>query len=80
MNPIVKFFHKTGSPPWFYRFSGLLIPWLWAVFIVLTAIAMYLGLFVAPVDYQQGTTVRIMYLHVVGCHGHQLHEAKSPFT
>jgi heme exporter protein C len=64
MNPIVLFFHKTGSPPWFYRFSGYLIPWLWAGFLVITAIALYLGFFRAPVDYQQGETVRIMYLHV----------------
>jgi heme exporter protein C len=64
MNPIVLFFHKTGSPPWFYRFSGYLIPWLWAAFLVITAIALYLGFFHAPVDYQQGATVRIMYLHV----------------
>ena len=64
MNPIFLFFHKTGSPPWFYKYSGYLIPWLWAAFIILTAIALYLGLVVAPVDYQQGATVRIMYLHV----------------
>ena len=64
MNPIVLFFHKTGSPPWFYRYSGYLIPWLWAIFIVLTVIGLYLGLVVAPADYQQGETVRIMYLHV----------------
>ncbi len=64
MNPIVLFFHKTGSPPWFYRFSGYLIPWLWAAFLIITAIALYLAFFHAPVDYQQGATVRIMYLHV----------------
>jgi heme exporter protein C len=64
MNPVMKFIHKAGSPPWFYRVSGLLIPWFWAIFIVLTAIGLYLGLVVAPVDYQQGETVRIMYLHV----------------
>jgi len=64
MNPIVLFFHKTGSPPWFYRFTGYLIPWLWVIFIVLTAVGLYLGLFRAPADYQQGETVRIMYLHV----------------
>jgi heme exporter protein C len=64
MNPIYLFFHKTGSPPWFYRFSGLLIPWLWAGFILLTAVGLYLGLFVAPADYQQGESVRIMYVHV----------------
>mgnify|MGYP001413826872 CR=1 FL=1 len=64
MNPIVLFFHKTGSPPWFYRFSGYVIPWLWAIFVVLTAIGLYLGLLLAPADYQQGESVRIMYLHV----------------
>lgn len=64
MNPIVKFFHKTGSPPWFYDFSGKLIPWFWAVFLILTAIGLYMGLVLAPADYQQGQSVRIMYLHV----------------
>ena len=64
MNPIYLFFHKTGSPPWFYKYSGYLIPWLWVGFIVLTVIGLYLGLFVAPADYQQGESVRIMYLHV----------------
>ena len=64
MNRLLLFFHKTGSPPWFYNKSGYLIPWLWAVFIVLTAIAMYLAFFETPADYQQGDTIRIMYLHV----------------
>ncbi|MGA9573473.1 MAG: heme ABC transporter permease [Lysobacterales bacterium] len=64
MNPIYLFFHKTGSPPWFYRFSGRLIPWLWFGFFVLAAIGLYQGLLVAPADYQQGESVRIMYVHV----------------
>lgn len=64
MNPIYLFFHKTGSPPWFYDFSGKLIPWLWAGFVVLAGIGLYLGLLVAPADYQQGESVRIMYVHV----------------
>jgi len=64
MNPIILFFHKTGSPPWFYNFSGKLIPWLWAIFLLLTITGLYLGLFRAPPDYQQGESVRIMYLHV----------------
>jgi len=64
MNPIVLFFHKTGSPPWFYRFTGLLIPWFWVVFAILTVVGLYMGLFLAPPDYQQGESVRIMYLHV----------------
>jgi len=64
MNRFMLFFHKTGSPPWFYGFSGKLIPWLWAGFIILTAIGLYMGLVLAPPDYQQGESVRIMYVHV----------------
>jgi len=64
MNRFMLFFHKTGSPPWFYRFAGKLIPWLWAGFIILTAIGLYMGLVLAPPDYQQGESVRIMYIHV----------------
>ena len=64
MNRFMLFFHKTGSPPWFYGFAGKLIPWLWAGFIILTAIGLYMGLVLAPPDYQQGESVRIMYVHV----------------
>jgi heme exporter protein C len=64
MNPIVLFFHKTGSPPWFYRFAGKLSPWLWALCLPLTLVGLYLGLFASPPDYQQGESVRIMYIHV----------------
>ena len=63
-NPLVMFIHKMGSPPWFYDFAGKLSPWLWTVFIVLTAIGLYLGLVKAPADYLQGESFRIMYLHV----------------
>ncbi|MEJ2533980.1 MAG: heme ABC transporter permease [Gammaproteobacteria bacterium] len=59
-----KWFHQFGSPPWFYRFSGKLIPWLWAGFLTLAAVALYLAFFKAPPDYQQGESVRIMYIHV----------------
>ena len=63
-NWLVMFIHKMGSPPWFYQFAGKLIPWLWAAFAALTLWGLYLGLIVAPADYQQGESVRIMYLHV----------------
>jgi len=63
-NWLVMFIHKMGSPPWFYNFAGKLIPWLWAIFIGLTVWGLYLGLFKAPADYQQGESFRIMYLHV----------------
>jgi heme exporter protein C len=57
-------FHKLASPPHFYRIAGLLVPWvLWAGLILL-AIGVYGGLFVAPADYQQGDGFRIIYVHV----------------
>ena len=59
-----RLFHQFGSPPWFYRFSGRVIPWLWAAFFVLSAVGLYLGLVKAPADYLQGESVRIMYVHV----------------
>jgi len=48
------------------RFVGLadkVIPWLAAVAAVLLAVGLYMS-FTAPEDFQQGITVRIMYIHV----------------
>jgi len=64
MNKLMLFIHKTGSPPWFYRFTGRLLPWLWAIFFVVAGWGLYLGLLVAPPDYLQGESARIMYIHV----------------
>jgi len=63
-NAFVMFIHKMGSPPWFYDFTGKFIPWFWLIFAVLTVWGLYLGLVKGPADYQQGESVRIMYLHV----------------
>jgi heme exporter protein C len=53
-----------ANPARFMNLSGRLLPWL-AVFAgVLIAIGLYLALFVAPPERQQGDTVRIMFLHV----------------
>ena len=64
MNRFMLFIHKTGSPPWFYNFSGKLLPWTWGVFLVLLVAGLYLGLVKAPPDYLQGEGARIMYIHV----------------
>jgi heme exporter protein C len=48
----------------FYPFAGRLIPWLTGLTGTLLLAGLYLGLFVAPPDYQQGETVRIMFIHV----------------
>ena len=64
MNRLVLFYHKMGSPPWFYAFAGRLIPWFWAVFGILATWGLYQGLFKVPADYLQGESFRIMYIHV----------------
>jgi heme exporter protein C len=55
---------KLASFKHFYRFSGKLLPWLAAITLVLFAIGLYWGLVVAPVDYQQKDSYRIIYIHV----------------
>ena len=58
------FFHKLGSPKWFYEISGKLMPWI-AVFSLLALIVGSVwGLVFAPEDYQQGNSFRIIYIHV----------------
>lgn len=56
--------HKYASPKILYSFAGKLIPWLAVLTTLLFAVGFYQGLFVAPPDYQQGDTVRIMFIHV----------------
>jgi heme exporter protein C len=56
-------FHKLGSPPYIYRLATRLTPWLAWPAGVLIVVALYLGLVVAPADYQQGDSYRILYVH-----------------
>jgi heme exporter protein C len=53
-----------ASPANFLRLSKVLIPASAALTALLLGVGLYLSWFVAPPDYQQGETVRIMYLHV----------------
>ena len=57
-------FHKLGSPPHFYRITGNWMPWLGTIFIVLLVAGLYGGLILAPPDYQQGESYRIIFVHV----------------
>jgi heme exporter protein C len=52
-----------ANPTRFLDLSGRLLPWLATAALAITAIGLALG-FAAPEDYQQGSTVRIMYIHV----------------
>lgn len=59
-----KWFHKFGSPPHFYRLAGSWLPWLSALFALLVVSGLYGGLVLAPADYQQGDSYRIIFVHV----------------
>lgn len=53
-----------ANPTRFMRFSAALLPWLAAVAALLIVVGLYLAWFAAPADYQQGETIRIMFIHV----------------
>jgi heme exporter protein C len=56
--------HRFANPARFMRLSAVLLPWCGALAALLIAAGLFLALFVAPADYQQGDAVRIMYVHV----------------
>jgi heme exporter protein C len=53
-----------ANPAMFLAIARRVLPFAWAATAMLFAIGLYWGLIVAPVDYQQGETARIMYVHV----------------
>jgi heme exporter protein C len=55
---------KYASPASFYPIAGKLLPWFATSAAVLTVIGLYIGLFVAPTDAQQGEAYRIIFIHV----------------
>jgi heme exporter protein C len=55
---------RFANPAQFLRLAATLLPWSIAATVLLLASGLYLGLFASPADYQQGETVRIMYVHV----------------
>jgi heme exporter protein C len=46
------------------RLTDRVLPWLAGATVLILAVGLYLSFFVAPADYQQGETVRIMFIHV----------------
>ena len=57
-------FDYLANPTRFMRLADLLIVPMAALVGLLLAAGLYLGLLASPPDYQQGDTVRIMYVHV----------------
>jgi heme exporter protein C len=59
-----NFLQKLSSPKYFYDISKRLIPVLSGLCLVFMLPGLYLGLVVAPPDYQQGEGYRIIFIHV----------------
>ena len=57
-------FHRFANPARFLRLAAAVQPWAAGATVVLLATGLVLGLVASPADYQQGETVRIMYVHV----------------
>ena len=55
---------RLANPTRFMRVSGAALPALAVITPLVLLVGLYLALFVAPPDYQQGESVRIMYVHV----------------
>jgi heme exporter protein C len=55
---------RLANPPRFRRLSAAVLPWTGAACVLLLAAGTWLSLLGSPRDYQQGETVRIMYVHV----------------
>ncbi|MES1179805.1 MAG: heme ABC transporter permease CcmC, partial [Hyphomicrobium sp.] len=55
---------RLANPTRFMELSARLLPWLTAATAALLVYGLYLAFFDSPADYQQGETVRIMYIHV----------------
>jgi heme exporter protein C len=55
---------KLANPKLFLRLADMVRPWVLGATIVLLVLGLYLAIVQAPQDYQQGETVRIMFVHV----------------
>jgi heme exporter protein C len=55
---------RYASPQAFFPLAGGAVPWFAAAAIACCAAGLYVGLFVAPTDQQQGDAYRIIFVHV----------------
>jgi heme exporter protein C len=55
---------RLANPTRFMALSARVLPWVWAAAALLIAVGLYMAFFLAPPDYQQGHTAKIMYVHV----------------
>ena len=57
--------HRFANPARFQRLSAVILPWTAGATVILLIVGLYISLIGSPRDYQQGDTVRIMYIHVL---------------
>ena len=56
--------HRYANPARFQRLSRAVFPWSAGLTVLCLGLGLWFALFDSPPDYQQGETVRIMYIHV----------------
>ncbi len=56
--------HRFANPAQFNRLADKILPWAIAITIITFGVGLYYALFNSPEDYQQGNSVRMMYVHV----------------
>ena len=55
---------KFANPTTFLKLANAILPYLWVITAALFALGLYGAFVTSPADYQQGESVRIMYIHV----------------
>ncbi len=55
---------KYAAPQRFFPLAGRMVPWFALAALLLGGVGLYLGLWVAPTDAQQGDAYRIIFVHV----------------
>lgn len=63
-SPVRVNWFKYAAPQAFFSLSGKLIPWFGVLAALLCVAGLYVGMFVAPTDRQQGDAYRIIFVHV----------------
>ncbi len=62
---IIKlYYHKFGTPKYFYELTSKMLPWLIGCTVLLLIPGLVLALGFAPIDEEQGHSYRIMFVHV----------------
>jgi heme exporter protein C len=59
-SPVFRF----AAPQAFFPLAGKMIPWFAALAAAFAAAGLYVSFFVAPTDFQQGESYRIIFIHV----------------